>query len=70
MVSWSWTRKEIPCFTSGQVRVNITDWFFFKDKIELKYIGLTDTYVHLRRSDSVWNYQFLSDYFGAGPSSE
>ena len=26
---------------SGQVRVNITDWFFFKDKIELKYIGLT-----------------------------
>ena len=30
---------------SGQVRVNITDWFFFKDKIELKYIGLKDTYV-------------------------
>ncbi len=29
---------------SGQVRVNITDWFFVKDKIELKYIGLTDTY--------------------------
>ncbi len=54
---------------SGQVRVNITDWFFFKDKIELKYIGLTDTYVHMRRTDSVWNYQFLSDYFGAGPSA-
>jgi len=55
---------------AGQVRVNITDWFFFKDKIELKYIGLDDAYVHLRRSDSVWNYQFLADYFGSGSSSE
>ena len=55
--------------SAGQVRVNITDWFFFKDKIELKYIGLTDTYLHMRRSDSVWNYQFLADYFGAGPST-
>jgi hypothetical protein len=54
---------------SGQVRVNITDWFFFKDKIELKYIGLKDTYVHLNRSDSVWNYQFLADYFGSGDTS-
>ena len=25
---------------AGVVNVNITDWFFFKDKIELKYIGL------------------------------
>ena len=38
---------------AGQVRVNITDWFFFKDKIELKYIGLTDAYIHVHRSDSV-----------------
>ncbi len=36
--------------SSGQVRVNITDWFFFKDKIELKYIGLTDTYIRLFRN--------------------
>ena len=56
--------------SSGQVRVNITDWFFFKDKIELKYIGLKDTYVHMFRSDSVWNYQFLADYFGSGDTSE
>ena len=56
--------------SSGQVGVNITDWFFFKDKIELKYIGLKDTYVHMYRSDSVWNYQFLADYFGSGDSSE
>jgi len=56
--------------SSGQVRVNITDWFFFKDKIELKYISLEDTYVHLYRKDSVWNYQFLADYFGSGSASE
>jgi len=56
--------------SSGQVRLNITDWFFFKDKIELKYIGLADTYVHLSRKDSVWNYQFLADYFGSGSTQE
>ena len=56
--------------SSGQVRLNITDWFFVKDKIELKYIGLTDTYLHLYRKDSVWNYQFLADYFGASSTSD
>jgi hypothetical protein len=58
-------RRGDTLLSSGQVRVNITDWFFFKDKIELKYIGLTDTYLHLRRSDSIWNYQFLADYFAS-----
>jgi hypothetical protein len=62
-------QKGDTLLSAGQVRVNITDWFFFKDKIELKYIGLTDTYLHMRRNDSVWNYQFLADYFGAGPST-
>jgi TamB, inner membrane protein subunit of TAM complex len=55
---------------SGQVRLNITDWFFVKDKIELKYVGLTDSYLHLYRKDSVWNYQFLSDYFGTSDTSD
>ena len=63
-------QKGDTLLSSGQVRVNITDWFFFKDKIELKYIGLTDTYLHLYRNDSIWNYQFLADYFGSAPSSD
>jgi TamB, inner membrane protein subunit of TAM complex len=63
-------QKGDTLMSSAQVRVNITDWFFFKDKIELKYIGLSDTYLHLNRSDSIWNYQFLADYFGSGSSSE
>ena len=54
---------------SGQVRVNLTDWFFFKDKIELKYIGLEDTYIKLSRKDSIWNYQFLADYFKSKDTS-
>ncbi|MFD2524503.1 translocation/assembly module TamB domain-containing protein [Flavihumibacter stibioxidans] len=55
---------------AGAVKVNITDWFFFKDKIELKYIGLESTMIHLKRTDSVWNYQFLVDYFSGPPSTK
>src|ERR1700759_5683594 len=48
---------------AGTVKVNITDWWFFKDKAQLQYIGLEDATVKLQRTDSVWNYQFLVDYF-------
>lgn len=55
---------------AGSMKVNITDWFFFKDKAELKYIGLENTLIHLHRKDSVWNYQFLIDYFTGPPSDK
>ncbi len=51
---------------AGEAKVSITDWFFFKKNITLKYIGLSDAFVNLHRTDSVWNYQFLVDYF-SGP---
>lgn len=54
---------------AGDAKVNITDWFFFKKNITLKYIGLTDGFINLYRSDSVWNYQFLVDYFSS-PSNK
>ncbi len=54
---------------AGSVNVNITDWFFWKDNITLKYIGLDDATVNLNRKDSVWNYQFLVDYF-SGPKKK
>ena len=54
---------------AGSVKVNITDWFFWKDNITLKYIGLDDAVIHLNRKDSVWNYQFLVDYF-SGPKKK
>jgi hypothetical protein len=53
---------------AGQVEVRITDWFFFKDKADLKYIGLSNAAIQVNRTDSVWNYQFLEEYFAA-PSS-
>ncbi|MEP6711423.1 MAG: translocation/assembly module TamB domain-containing protein [Ferruginibacter sp.] len=59
-------RKKDTLLYAGTARVNLTDWFFLKDKISFKYIGLDNAYVNMNRSDSVWNYQFLIDYF-AGP---
>ena len=53
---------------AGEARVRITDWFFFKKNIELKYIGLSDAVIKMQRTDSVWNHQFLIDYFSS-PSS-
>ena len=58
-------RKKDTLLYAGTLKVNISDWFFFKDKPVLNYIGLSDAYVNMNRSDSVWNYQFLIDYFTA-----
>ncbi|MEI9810522.1 MAG: hypothetical protein WDO16_23095 [Bacteroidota bacterium] len=44
------------------------DWFFFKKNIELKYIGLENAIIHMQRTDSVWNHQFIVNYFST-PSS-
>jgi len=54
---------------AGNVQVRITDWFFIKDTAELKYVGLENAVVHLKRSDSIWNYQFIADYFTPSSSS-
>ncbi len=50
---------------ANALKVRITDWFFIQDKIDLKYIGLEDATVKLIRKDSVWNYQFIADYFAS-----
>jgi hypothetical protein len=46
-----------------KLTVNVTDWFFLKDNIGIQYAGLEDARVYLHRTDAVWNYQFLIDYF-------
>src|SRR5688572_12087260 len=56
-------RQKDTLLYAGEARVLITDWFFFKEKIELEYIGLKDAVFHLQRSDTTWNYKFLLDYF-------
>ncbi|MEP6726250.1 MAG: hypothetical protein ABJC98_10560 [Bacteroidota bacterium] len=52
---------------AGKLKVNINDWFFLRDTAVLQYLGLEDATIHLYRTDSIWNYQFLVDYF-SGPS--
>lgn len=55
---------------AGTISVNITDWFLFKDKAVLHYVGLDDAVINLKRSTSPeWNYQFLVDYF-SGPKTK
>ncbi len=48
---------------AGSLKLRITDWFFLKQNIELKYIGLENAVINQQRTDSVWNYQFLIDHF-------
>jgi TamB, inner membrane protein subunit of TAM complex len=54
---------------AGTAKVNITDWFFIKDKATLKYLGLKNTFININRTDSAWNYQFLIDYFSTPKKS-
>ncbi len=54
---------------AGAIKVRITDWFFVKDKIVLKYAGLENTVINLHRKDSVWNYHFIADYFSSSDTS-
>lgn len=62
--------KKDTLLYAGSARVNVNDWFFAKDKIVVKYLGLTDVFVHLDRSEETWNYQFLIDYFSSPASSK
>nr|MBP6288154.1 hypothetical protein [Ferruginibacter sp.]MBU9936844.1 hypothetical protein [Ferruginibacter sp.] len=62
-------RKKDTLLYAGSLKLNITDWFFFKEKPVLKYVGLSDAVINMNRTDSVWNYQFLIDYFSAPKSS-
>jgi hypothetical protein len=63
-------RNRDTMLTAGLMQVNITDWFFAKDSADLKYIKLKDVRANLYRIDSVWNYQFIVDFFGGGSKSK
>ena len=56
-------QKNDTLLYASAAKVNITDWFFLKENITLKYIALDDAIIHLNRKDSTWNYQFMADYF-------
>ena len=55
---------------AGALKVRLTDWFFIKKKLVITYAGLEDATIYLHRRDSVWNYQFIADYFASGDSAK
>ena len=50
---------------AGSLKVRITDWFIFKDKADISFLGLEDAVVKLQRKDSAWNYQFIVNHFSS-----
>lgn len=58
-------QKQDTLLYAGAVKVRITDWFFFKDKADLEYIGLDDAVIHINRTGPDWNYAFLASYFAS-----
>jgi hypothetical protein len=64
-------KKQDTILQAGNISVNITDWFFFKKNIELKYLGINDALIKVNRTDSVWNYQYIVDHFASdNPSTK
>ena len=55
-------QKKDTLLFAGAMKVDLNDWFFAKDQIVLKYIGLENTLVNATRENSEWNYQFLVDF--------
>ena len=49
----------------GRAEMSVTDYFFLKEKIEVSNLSLENTNIYLNRTDSIWNYQFLIDYFSS-----
>ena len=58
-------RKGDTILYAGDMKVRITDWFFFKKEANLKYIGLENALIKFQRTDSVWQQQFILDYFSS-----
>ena len=58
-------RKGDTVLYAGDMKIRITDWFIFKKEAELKYIGLENAIIKYQRTDSVWQQQFLLDYFSS-----
>lgn len=58
-------QKHDTLLYAGKLNADVNDWFFFKKKIKVENIGLENAIVNMNRTDSVWNYQFIVDYFSS-----
>ena len=57
--------KKDTLISVGRLSGKMNDWFFLKDTININNVLLSDVVVNLNRTDSVWNYKFLVDYFSS-----
>ncbi len=58
-------QKQDTLVSIGRLGATANNWFFLKDRITIHNLSLEHATIYLTRSDSVWNYQFLIDYFSA-----
>jgi len=49
-------------FYTASLKLRLSDLVFSNTTPIVKYIGLTDTKIHLKRSNQLWNYAFIQDY--------
>jgi len=63
-------QKKDTLLYAGSLKLRVTDWFIFKKQIELKYIGLEDAVIYQNRKDSIWNFQFIINYFSQKPTTK
>lgn len=49
----------------GTLSISLTDWFFTRKNFTVYALGLKDARLHIKRSDSVWNYQFIANAFSS-----
>ena len=54
---------------AGTLSVNLTDWFFTRKYFTVYQFGLEDAKIKLKRTDSTWNYQFISNAFASNDTS-
>ena len=62
--------KKDTLVSVGSLSGQMNDWFFLKDTISINNVALSDVIVNLNRTDSVWNYTFLVDYFSKPKSNK
>ena len=58
-------RQQDTLLYAGSAKINISDWFFLKQRPVISYVNLQDAVIDMHRTDSVWNYQFLIDFFAS-----
>lgn len=58
-------KKKDTILYAGSLSVNITDWFFFKQRTELQKVELKDAVIKINRTDSIWNFQYIVNHFAS-----